>query len=224
MRTWRYLLGAMCCGAVLVACGGDGGTTNDGLPGHSDGSSTGGTDAGGMPVAMGTLIVTAKPSDLQAEVVLDGERTGKMTPTSLQVLASAHEVGLVRTGYISAPWPVTILANGRADIEVPIERDLSGRWALIDPNDGTEVTIEITLGLEGRRGDARPCPSAVWAGPFDPIGDVCVNGERLAVETTDGHSSTTGRILADGRQVDLTKTRNTPPPPVMSRWVYERRL
>jgi hypothetical protein len=154
------------------------------------------------------VTATAAGAEVNADINLNGNPTGYQTPhtfTSLPV--GAHSVLLSYPGRLQAPNPaeVNITTEG-APVNIVLYRDLTGRWRR--ESDGEEMDVRMIYAPRDYG-----CPDTeVSAGPFQPLGSLCVEADdTLSLCKTHAPECAgywaEGRLLSDGRRVEFCELR-----------------
>ncbi len=220
---------------ALSGCGGDDddtcpsgdpcecyGICPDGRDADADADGDGGDD--GTPatavlhIETWTLSPDGTPRDLPgAQAEVDGVHC--TTPCDLELPTGNHDLFLSMPGWVQGPNPLpfsltteSVVVNGIPTSIVDVsgltvrhrlDRRLEGRYRR--ESDGLEVSV--TFYPATRLGYM--CPESFsGAGPFQPLGSLCIEGETLSLCKTHasecGTSFAEGQILEDGRRVEFT--------------------
>jgi len=224
MCSWVFALFLASLSAGLLSCGGG----EDGCEGCECTNSCpdgGGGDAAGAKVPLRvetwTLSSDGTPRDLPgAEVRLDSETEPSRcaTPCDLEVPAGAHRLYLALAGWVQGPYPleVNLSATGASVNQIPasivevagstvrhrLDRRLEGRYRRESDGYEDDVVFYTATRL------AYNCPETFSAaGPFQPLGSLCIEGETLSLCKTRASECTStaeGQILEEGRRVEFT--------------------
>lgn len=150
-----------------------------------------------------TLTINSNPTG--ADITLDGEYTGKQTPSEIQVTFGIHSILLEKDEWVH--YQEIEVTTENSNIQANLTYDLTGEWTS-QPN-GQEL-LKVTIRFEP---PSPKCPDTWIRTVFDPFGTICVESD-LSLSLCKNHSTAEecllmsavieeGKILNDGTRIEF---------------------